>query len=112
MAVAVADDWQAQGIGRALLLAAVDWATSHGIARLHASALSSNSAVLPPHCVDRPPGSRVDVFGGGGRSNDAHRRDEAKRGLTRSWQFRAILSMYVALMSVSEADRWRQHSLM
>ena len=46
MAVAVADDWQAQGIGRALLLAAVDWATSHGIERIHASALSSNSAVL------------------------------------------------------------------
>jgi GNAT superfamily N-acetyltransferase len=46
MAVAVADDWQAQGIGRALLLAAVDWATSHGIERLHASALASNSAVL------------------------------------------------------------------
>jgi GNAT superfamily N-acetyltransferase len=46
MAVAVADDWQAQGIGRELLLAAVDWATSHGIERLQASALSSNSAVL------------------------------------------------------------------
>ena len=46
MAIAVADDWQAQGIGRALLLAAVDWATSHGIERIHASALSSNSAVL------------------------------------------------------------------
>jgi GNAT superfamily N-acetyltransferase len=46
MAVAVADDWQAQGIGRALMLAAVDWATSHGIDRIHASALSSNSAVL------------------------------------------------------------------
>ena len=46
MAVAVADDWQAQGVGRALLLAAVDWATSHGIESLHASALSSNSAVL------------------------------------------------------------------
>jgi acetyltransferase len=46
MAVAVADEWQTQGIGRALLLAAVDWATSHGIERIHASALSSNSAVL------------------------------------------------------------------
>jgi acetyltransferase len=46
MAVAVADAWQTQGIGRALLLAAVDWATSRGIERLQASALSSNSAVL------------------------------------------------------------------
>ena len=46
MAVAVADEWQAQGIGRELLLASVDWSTSHGIERLQASALSSNSAVL------------------------------------------------------------------
>lgn len=46
MAVAVADDWQARGIGRALLLAAVDWAISHGIDRLQASALSTNGAVL------------------------------------------------------------------
>jgi acetyltransferase len=46
MAIAVADDWQGQGVGRALLLAAVDWAASHGIALLQASALSTNSAVL------------------------------------------------------------------
>jgi acetyltransferase len=46
MAIAVADDWQGQGIGRALLLAAVDWAAGHGIALLQASALSTNSAVL------------------------------------------------------------------
>jgi acetyltransferase len=46
MAIAVADEWQGQGIGRELLLAAVDWAGGHGIARLHASALSTNSAVL------------------------------------------------------------------
>ncbi len=46
MAVAVADDWQARGIGRALLLAAVDWARAHGIALLSASMLSTNTAVL------------------------------------------------------------------
>ena len=46
MAVAVADVWQGHGIGRALLHAAVDWARTHGISRLQASALSTNSAVL------------------------------------------------------------------
>lgn len=46
MAVAVADDWQARGIGRALLLAALDWARAHGIALLNASMLSTNTAVL------------------------------------------------------------------
>jgi len=46
MAVAVADDWQARGIGRALLLAALDWARAHGIALLNASLLSTNTAVL------------------------------------------------------------------
>lgn len=46
MAVAVADDWQSHGIGRALLLAAVDWARDHDILRLEASLLSTNSAIL------------------------------------------------------------------
>ena len=46
MAVAVADDWQGRGIGRALLLAALDWAGGHGIALLSASMLSTNTAVL------------------------------------------------------------------
>jgi GNAT superfamily N-acetyltransferase len=46
MAVAVADEWQGHGIGKALLGAAVEWARNHGIDRLQASALSTNSAVL------------------------------------------------------------------
>lgn len=46
MAVAVADSWQGHGIGKALLLAAVEWAKGHGIRFLQASALSTNSAVL------------------------------------------------------------------
>jgi acetyltransferase len=46
MAIAVADDWQRKGIGRSLLVAAVEWASGHGIVLLHASALSTNSAVL------------------------------------------------------------------
>lgn len=46
MAVAVADAWQGHGIGRALLLAAVEWARKRGIDRLEASMLATNSAVL------------------------------------------------------------------
>lgn len=46
MAVAVADEWQGQGIGRALLLAVVEWARDHGIGRLEASTLATNSGVL------------------------------------------------------------------
>ncbi len=46
MAVAVADEWQGHGIGKALLIGAVDWARSHGIRYLQASALSTNSALL------------------------------------------------------------------
>jgi acetyltransferase len=43
MAVAVADAWQRQGIGRALLAAAIEWARPHGIGRLRASILCSNA---------------------------------------------------------------------
>jgi acetyltransferase len=46
MAVAVAEAWQARGIGRALLLAALDWARDQDVALLQASMLSTNSAVL------------------------------------------------------------------
>lgn len=46
MAVAVADQWQGHGIGRALLLGAVEWARDHRIGRLEASTLATNSAVL------------------------------------------------------------------
>jgi acetyltransferase len=46
MAIAVADDWQRRGVGRSLLRAAIDWAADHGIARLEASTVSTNSAIL------------------------------------------------------------------
>lgn len=46
VAVAVADAWQRQGIGRRLLHAALAWAERHGIVRLRASMLSTNVAIL------------------------------------------------------------------
>jgi GNAT superfamily N-acetyltransferase len=46
MAIAVADDWQRRGVGRSLLDAALSWAADHGIVRLEASMLSTNSAIL------------------------------------------------------------------
>jgi acetyltransferase len=46
MAIAVADDWQRQGVGRALLAAAADWARTHGIRTLSASMLWGNAPVL------------------------------------------------------------------
>ena len=46
MAIAVHDDWQRFGVGRSLLSAALDWAAAHGIVRLEASMLSTNSAIL------------------------------------------------------------------
>ena len=46
MAIAVADAWQRRGVGRSLLSAALEWAAAHGIVRLEASMLSTNSAIL------------------------------------------------------------------
>jgi len=46
MAIAVADDLQGHGLGRALLAAAIGWGQHHGIARLRASMRWSNSAIL------------------------------------------------------------------
>jgi acetyltransferase len=46
VAVAVADEWQRCGIGRALIAAAVEWAANHGIDRLEASLLWGNAAML------------------------------------------------------------------
>lgn len=46
MAVAVADDVQHQGLGGALLAAAVEWAKGHEIGRLRASMRCSNSAII------------------------------------------------------------------
>jgi GNAT superfamily N-acetyltransferase len=46
MAIAVADDFQRQGIGRALLTAAIAWARQHGIGRLRASMRWGNGAII------------------------------------------------------------------
>ena len=46
MAVAVADDHRRQGIGRRLLHAAITWAEQRGVHRLHASMLTTNTAIL------------------------------------------------------------------
>ncbi len=46
MAIAVADDFQRQGIGRALLAASVVWARGHGIAHLRASMRCGNGAII------------------------------------------------------------------
>lgn len=46
MAVAVADRWQGRGVGRALLATAIAWARGHHVARLQASMLTTNSAIL------------------------------------------------------------------
>jgi GNAT superfamily N-acetyltransferase len=46
MAVAVADDVQHQGLGRALLAAAIVWAQGHKIGRLRASMRCSNGAII------------------------------------------------------------------
>jgi len=46
IAIAVADAWQHHGIGRALLGAALDWATRNGVKRLHAAIRWSNPAII------------------------------------------------------------------
>jgi GNAT superfamily N-acetyltransferase len=46
MAIAVAEAWQRRGIGRAMLLAAIDWARHHGVERLTASMRVTNLAVI------------------------------------------------------------------
>ncbi len=45
MAFAVADDWQRQGIGRALLMRALAWTQRHGIARIDLSFFADNLAM-------------------------------------------------------------------
>src|SRR5204863_2815264 len=45
-AIAVADAWQHQGVGRAMLAQAIAWAQLHGVARLVASMLCGNAAIL------------------------------------------------------------------
>ena len=46
MAVAVADSWQHQGIGRALLAAAIEWATARGFSYVSGAIRWSNPAIL------------------------------------------------------------------
>ena len=46
MAVAVADGWRGQGIGRRLLNEAIDWASRRGIVHLRASMLATNIPIL------------------------------------------------------------------
>ncbi|MFI5225531.1 MAG: GNAT family N-acetyltransferase [Candidatus Limnocylindrales bacterium] len=46
MAIAVADAWQGQGLGRAMLAEAIRWAGRHGVARLRASMRIGNAAVM------------------------------------------------------------------
>jgi GNAT superfamily N-acetyltransferase len=46
MAIAVADEWQHRGLGRTMLVQAVRWGRSHGIAALSASMRCSNVAVI------------------------------------------------------------------
>jgi len=46
MAIAVDDAWQGHGVGRAMLASAIAWAQAHGVARLAASILFGNGAML------------------------------------------------------------------
>jgi GNAT superfamily N-acetyltransferase len=65
MAVAVADAWQHQGVGRALLEAAVRWAEANGIDRLTAAIRWSNPAIAGLlRSVHRPVSFRSTADGG------------------------------------------------
>ena len=46
IAIAVADEWQHHGIGRALLGAALDWASRNAVKRLRATIRWSNPAII------------------------------------------------------------------
>jgi GNAT superfamily N-acetyltransferase len=46
LAIAVADAWQHQGVGRELLAAGLEWAQRNGLRRVHASILTGNAAML------------------------------------------------------------------
>jgi RimJ/RimL family protein N-acetyltransferase len=46
MAIAVADAWQRQGVGRAMLTEAIRWAVRHRVTRLRASVRIGNTAVM------------------------------------------------------------------
>ncbi|HSL77326.1 MAG TPA: GNAT family N-acetyltransferase [Candidatus Limnocylindrales bacterium] len=64
MAIAVADEWQHHGIGRALLAAAIQWAAERSVERLHAAVRWSNPAILRLlRSADRPVHVRDDAEG-------------------------------------------------
>ena len=46
VAIAVADAWHGHGVGRAMLARAITWARAHGIARVAASILVGNTAMI------------------------------------------------------------------
>ena len=69
MAIAVADEWQGRGVGLAMLARAITWAQAHGIARLDASILFGNTAMLGllrsigyPITYGASAGVTIDVF--------------------------------------------------
>jgi acetyltransferase len=64
MAVAVADAWQHHGIGRALLVSAIDWARAHRFGCVQAAIRWSNPAIMSLlRSVDRPIVIRSDAGG-------------------------------------------------
>ena len=68
MAIAVADRWQRQGLGRAMLSRAIAWAKDHGVTELGASIRGSNGAMLG---LVRSTGMPVTVDDGDGGVLDA-----------------------------------------
>lgn len=69
MAIAVADEVQRQGLGRALLAASVEWAHAHGIGHLRASMRWTNPAIIAlvrstgfPVIWSTPPGGGLEAI--------------------------------------------------
>jgi acetyltransferase len=69
MAIAVADDVQHQGLGRAMLAASIAWAHAHGIGHLRASMRWTNGAIIAlvrgaghPVTWSTPPGGGLEAI--------------------------------------------------